>query len=46
MDQVVFDGGHYGFIEGPEKLLRLLTDGVTADRPSTGPAGGRSEEAC
>ncbi|AVH54679.1 MULTISPECIES: thioesterase II family protein [Streptomyces] len=46
MDQVVFDGGHYGFIEGPEKLLRLLADGVTADRPSTGPAGGRSEEAC
>lgn len=46
MEQVVFDGGHYGFIEGPEKLLRLLADGVTADRPSTGPAGGRSEERC
>lgn len=46
MDQVVFDGGHYGFIKGPENLLRLLTDGVTADRPSTGPAGGRSEKAC
>ncbi|MGW3107997.1 thioesterase II family protein [Streptomyces sp. NPDC001100] len=45
-DQVVLDGGHYGFIEGPEKLLRLLADGVTPERPSDGPAGGRSAGRC
>ncbi|WP_327367112.1 thioesterase II family protein [Streptomyces sp. NBC_01217] len=27
-EQVVFEGGHYSFMEGPETLLRLMVDGL------------------
>ncbi|QER90439.1 thioesterase II family protein [Streptomyces tendae] len=53
-EQVVFDGDHYSFIDGPNTLLRLLVDGLGTDFSPLGtatargadPAGARSESRC